>query len=161
MTSLRTVSPDGHAWRVRRQWTPRLEGRGLRERLAARRRRRAAKEDRDKGDSFWSELLEPISWLSESVPTLVVGLVLTALSVLLVVLGLPLLLVVVDLVVVVALVVGGVVARVLFRRPWTVEAVSDGGERATRQVVGWRASGRERHELVHEITHGRPPSATA
>jgi hypothetical protein len=45
---------------------------------------------------------------------------------------LPVLLVLLDLLLVLILLLVAIVARVLFRRPWTVEAVSAGGERFTR-----------------------------
>ena len=86
--------------------------------------------------------------------------VLGALAVLVVLLlfGIPLVLAIVDLVVVVVVVVGGALARLLFRRPWTVEACSDGGDRVVRHAVGWRGSGEAVDELATEITHGRAVS---
>jgi hypothetical protein len=49
---------------------------------------------------------------------------------------LPLLAVVVDAAIVVILFVAGCVARIVFRRPWTVQATSSRGDRLTRKVVG-------------------------
>jgi hypothetical protein len=70
---------------------------------------------------------------------------------------LPLLLVAVDLVVVLLLLVVAVVGRVLFRRPWTVEATSGTGERVTVQVVGWRAALRRRDEIAGLLGRGQHP----
>jgi hypothetical protein len=50
----------------------------------------------------------------------------------------PLIGVVVDLVLAILLTALGVAGRLLLRRPWSVEAVSDTGERHRWQVVGWR-----------------------
>jgi hypothetical protein len=67
---------------------------------------------------------------------------------------LPLLAIVVDATVVIVLFVLGVVARVVFRRPWTVEARSSRGERFTRKVVGWRNALRHRDEMVSALRNG-------
>ena len=66
----------------------------------------------------------------------------------------PLLLAVVDVVVVIALVVGGIVVRVVFRRPWVIEAESADGRRYTRRVVGWRAACAELSSLAVQISTG-------
>ncbi len=135
---------------MRRQWAPRLADRGLRARIRRRRR-----EDRDR--SGWLELLELPGWAGEAPAAIAVGVTFVVVVVLVLVFGLPLILALVDVVVVVVLVVGGVVARVLFRRPWTVEAFDGAGERVTRGVVGWAASGRVRDEMAAELAHGRVP----
>jgi hypothetical protein len=44
-----------------------------------------------------------------------------------------------------------VVGRVLFRRPWTVDAVDPVGARHTWSVVGWRASGTARQLVADRI----------
>jgi len=67
---------------------------------------------------------------------------------------LPLLAVVVDAAVVVVLGVVGLVARVVLRRPWTVQATSSRGDRFTRKVVGWRHALRERDEMVSALRNG-------
>lgn len=72
---------------------------------------------------------------------------------------LPLLLLLLDIVVVVILLLVAIVARVLFRRPWTVEARSAAGESVTAEVVGWRAALRRRDELADELRRGMRPAA--
>ena len=67
---------------------------------------------------------------------------------------LPLLAVVVDAAIVVILFVAGFVARVVFRRPWTVQATSSRGDRLTRKVVGWRQALRQRDEMVSALRNG-------
>jgi hypothetical protein len=134
------VAPDSTVWRVRRRWLPRHES--FVHRWIDRRRRS------DGDGSRWWPLdvleLEATFWL------LLIGLVVGTL----VFFGIPLVLAVVDAVLLLILVVGGVVARVLLRRPWTVEAES--GDRViTRQVVGWKRSGEEVEVLVRQATHGQ------
>ncbi len=69
---------------------------------------------------------------------------------------LPLVLVVIDLVLVILLSVLGVIGRVVFRRPWLVEAASSDGRAHTWPVVGWRASGQVIDDLVATLAHGNP-----
>lgn len=59
----------------------------------------------------------------------------------LVVVGIPLLVALFDLLLLLVLGIVGVLARVLFRRAWIVEAISTDDDRMHRwRVVGWRAS---------------------
>jgi hypothetical protein len=75
---------------------------------------------------------------------------------------LPLLLVVLDVVIVLILLMVSIVARVLFRRPWTVEATAPGHERLTAQVVGWRDALRRRDEIADSLRRGvRPEGASS
>ena len=66
------------------------------------------------------------------------------------------LLLVLDLVVVVLLAVGGVLAHVLLRRPWEVEA-SSGDRRLTWLVGGWRPGHYEVDEVAASLRAGRVP----
>jgi hypothetical protein len=70
---------------------------------------------------------------------------------------LPLLLIAVDLMIVLVLLVVTVVGRVLFRRPWTVEATAGNGERVIAEVVGWRAALRRRDEMAESLRLGQRP----
>jgi hypothetical protein len=70
---------------------------------------------------------------------------------------LPLLLIVIDLVIVLVLLVVTVAGRVLFRRPWTVEATAGNGERVIAEVVGWRAALRRRDEIAELLRRGQRP----
>jgi hypothetical protein len=72
---------------------------------------------------------------------------------------LPLLLLILDVVIVLILLAASIVARVLLRRPWTVEATAPGHDRLTTQVVGWRAALRRRDEIAHSLRHGLRPEA--
>jgi len=72
---------------------------------------------------------------------------------------LPLLLVLLDFLVVVVLALA-IPARVLLRRPWTIEAVPATEEghdnRFSTQVVGWRRARRVRDEIVQKLRDGYP-----
>ncbi len=150
---MKALDPDGHAWRVHRQWAPRLEGRGLRARFRRMGQRR-------KGGDSWAEVIDLPADLPDSLTfILVIGAALAAVA-LFVLIGLPLLLVVLDVVVVIALIVAGVVARVVFRRPWTVVARADDGRESADRAVGWSASRRLKEDLTARITGGLIPPRT-
>ena len=92
------------------------------------------------------------------------GAIAFALAAVLVVLAIvaPLIGVVVDLVLAILLTALGAAGRLLFRRPWSVEAVSDKGERHRWEVVGWRASGELVADVVNALAHGHVlPAASA
>ncbi len=146
-----TVDPQGVAWTVRRRWLPRYEGRGLRERLRQRQARSAAKRGDDK--THWYDVLDiPIA--DDSLTAIVVSVLIVGVLILLVLFGWPLLLALVDLIVVLVVAAIGIVGRVAFRRPWTVEARSATGERHEVRVVGWRRAGEQVHAMVRDIEYG-------
>ncbi|NHC13217.1 hypothetical protein [Motilibacter deserti] len=107
------------------------------------------------GGGFWSGLDEGAALLA-LIGLLLIGLV--AAAALFWWLLLPLLLLLVDLVVVLVLLVAGVAARVVLRRPWTVEAASRHA-RYRHHVVGLRAARRARSDLAEQLRAGtlRPP----
>jgi hypothetical protein len=148
MAAIRVTDPHGDEWEVRRKWVHRrLRWRG----------KRGAGDLMDGAD---------LAGLGGDLP--VVGVVLTAIALLLFAIAavlfiVPALIFIVELLVIVAIVGLGVMGRVLFGRPWTVEARrSDDTEAIEWKVSGWRAS----QDLVHEITDhlratGLPTGGTA
>jgi hypothetical protein len=66
----------------------------------------------------------------------------------------PLLVALVEVLVLGLLAAIAIGARILFRRPWTVEAVADDGALRTRRIVGWRASGEHERRFADEIRLG-------
>lgn len=145
---MKVTDPAGHRWAVRRQWAPRLEGRGFRARF---RKRRNARRQRG-NEGRWYDWIDVPFDIPDSLTAALVIIGIVIVVVLLVLVGVPLLLAAVDLIVVVVLLVGGVLARVVFRRPWTVEAMSDEGRIECRQAVGWRASGELKRGWAVEIS---------
>ena len=137
MTSL-----DGRKWTVRRRWLPKV-ARTARRRVDGHLRRL-----RHVGRA--GDVADVASVFDDLLPAIAILIVVVAALAFLVT-GLPLL---IDAVAILAFGVGGAVARVLFRRPWTVEAVS-GDDRIERQVVGWRRAGEEVALLAHAVEHGQ------
>jgi hypothetical protein len=65
--------------------------------------------------------------------------------------GIPFLVALGELVLILLLALAGVIGRVLFRRPWTVDAVSPDGAHHMWSIVGWRASGAARSFIADRI----------
>jgi hypothetical protein len=160
------VAPDGVAWAVRVVWRPRW--RPLARRFGGwRRKRRHGDVDLTSGldlpsgggrggggggffDGLADDLLVGI--------VVIVGLVVFGLLAWW--LLIPLLLLAVDAVVVLLLLAAAIPARVLLRRPWTVEAatsVAGGGQNwFAAEVVGWRQALRVRNDIAEQLRAGRP-----
>jgi hypothetical protein len=141
VAGVEVVALDGRRWTVRRRWLPGYADRAFRRARTRRRRRHDADDLADAAEAAsWGFDLDDALWIA--------GVVLLVLALLFVV---PLVL---DLVIVAVAVVLGGVARTLLRRPWTVEAIADDGERRTRPVVGWRAAGRAAEDWAEELRMG-------
>lgn len=133
MASTRVTDPQGNEWVVRRTWVHRrLRWRGK----------------RGTGD-----LLEGADLVSLGGDLPVVGVILMAIALLLFAIAavmfiVPALIFIGELLIIVAIVGLGVTGRVLFGRPWTVEARrADDSEAFEWRVSGWRAS----QDLVHSL----------
>ncbi len=166
MRCVRATSPDGDPWTIRVVWLPRW--RALVGRFGGCRRDRLRDSDgpdvtrlgdaadvvsQSGGGGSGSRLSELLDDVAAGVLILVlifiaVGLVWW--------IALPLLLLVIDVLVLTFLFLAGVVARVLFRRPWTVEAKSD-TDVVEVPVVGWFAALRLRDRMADAVKHGRLP----
>ena len=73
--------------------------------------------------------------------------------------GIPFLIAFGELVLIFLLALTGLVGRLLFRRPWTVDALSPTGEHDQWAVVGWRPSGAARQFIADRIvTTGAVPT---
>jgi hypothetical protein len=140
------VTPDGVEWSVGRRWSKRRFGWTWKRRgLAA---DAIAGMSRGIGDVDFQE------------GGLVVVAVLAALLIVI-----PVLFFGVELIILGALLAAGVIARVLFRRPWVIEARSDDplspGRRLEWHVIGWRKSRGLIERVASDLAAGRePPEGT-
>ena len=130
-------------WSVRRRWLPHREGKGVVQRF-----RKHSKPD---AADFFD--LPDLGGGAGLVVALVIGVGL----VLLLVFGWPVLLLGVDLVWLLLVGVLGVIGRIVLRRPWRVEAVSQ-TERRSWFVKGYRAAGQERDDIARRFQHGQNPA---
>ena len=135
---------------MRRLWAPRLQGETLWARFR-RRMRGVRRRSDDVGDvaGCGVDLLDDL---------LVVAVV-VAVGLFLVFFAVPLLVAVLDVVLVALLTVLCLAARVLLRRPWTVEATGPDGLRRTWRVVGWRNAAGVVDQVANDLAHGHPPPA--
>jgi hypothetical protein len=157
----RTVTtPGGEVWQVRRLWAPRLGGERLWTRIRRRIRRAPEHVDVTSGADA--------GCLSDLFDEFFVVLAVVVVVALVVVAGYLLVFVLLDIVLVALLTVLALAARIVFRRPWVIEATSgdeiDGGAAGvahrTWRVVGWRASGEAVDRIAEALAYGMPtPSA--
>ncbi len=147
------VLTEAGTWHVRRRWAPRHLGSQT---LWARFRQRFGRVGRRAADL--GDVADPgcVGDLAEGMVIAVMVVVVVAFVALV---GIPLLIALGELVILVVVAVAGLVGRVLFRRPWTVDAVSPSGDHRVWPVVGWRASGAARRFIAERIaSSGHPPS---
>lgn len=146
-----------HSWRVRRRWVPASDGRGVRARFDAHRRKRAQRRKHD-DDSRWYDHIDDGGCLSLFDGWVVLVLAVAVLvAILLFVFGGPVLLLGIDLVWFVVVFIGGAISRFVFGRPWRVEAIGPQGERRDWHVRGFGDAGRLRHTLQAEFDAGLDP----
>ena len=126
------TDPNGRPWTVGIRWLPRKP------RWIGWGPRRKKRKDRDWG---WLDAVDPFSALdaADGPGSLAAIVAVAALVFLFWFFVLPVAILALDLLFVVLLAAVSVAARVLFRRPWIVEA-STTGEQHQRPVVGYRAS---------------------
>jgi len=134
------VAADRRVWKVRRRWvTQRVE--------------LPRRKDFDATDGL--EALDVV----DGVSGLVIGIVLALTLALALILVWPLLALAIELIVLVFLALAGIIGRVLFRRPWSVVATTDGPppEKLAWDVSGWRASRAAIDEIETALRSGREP----
>ena len=148
-------SPTPGGWRVRRRWIPRLGSDTLWRRFR-RRFHRVVERIRRNADADVPDL-GCADDLGEAILAAILAIV--ALLIFLFVV-LPLLVAVVDVAILLLLALLAVPLRVLFRRPWLVDAHHPGGRALRWRVVGWRESGRFATEARELLDAGIvPPGA--
>ena len=147
------VASAGGTWHVRRRWAPRHLGAQTIWARFVHRSRRVRRRATEVGD-----LPDP-GCAADLAEGIVAFLVVVAIVLFLIFIGLPFLVALGELVLVLVLALAGVVGRVLFRRPWTIDAVAPDGTHHEWAVVGWRASGAARRLVADRVAaSGTVPS---
>ncbi|NUR71733.1 MAG: hypothetical protein HOU81_13000 [Hamadaea sp.] len=156
MRTVKVETPSGQTWGVRVVWQPRWSA--LVRRFGAWRRKRKGEKSSGVGD--FSGCGDVGGCGGDDLGAIVLGIVLFIVGVLLFwFILLPLLLLVVDILVIVLLLLVAIPARVLFRRPWTVEAAYDDGQNEqifSTDVVGWRRALATRDDIAAKLAQGYP-----
>jgi hypothetical protein len=159
MAKRTVMTPGGEVWHVRRLWAPRLQ----QERLWTRLRRRMGRTGRAAGDLAGTPDIGFLDLFDDAFA--VIGLVIAAVVVVVVLafVVVPLLVALLDLLVVVVVSLLGLAGRVMFRRPWVVEAVASDGHRCTWRIVGRQESRAAVDAIAAAFAHGHtpPPAADA
>jgi hypothetical protein len=153
-------STTGATWVVRRRWARRPRWRRL---IGGRQpRREGSSSGRDRDWWFLDFPLNPLDFFDD-LPGVAAILLFIAAIIFMIFVGIPLLIFLVEtLLIIPALVFAGVIGRVLFGRPWTIEAMRiepPGGPTIAWNIVGWRASGRAAQRMT-TLIHGAgiPPA---
>lgn len=120
------TSPDGRRWTVRRRWLP-WKPRLKKPRLPSVRKDRF--DTRPWTTAEWGLDLATMGWFGLAI-VLVIAMVFFVW---------PIGFLLVELLLVALFAAGGIVARILLRRPWLLDAET-AGEKRTWAVSGWRAS---------------------
>jgi hypothetical protein len=158
MAKRTVMTPGGEVWHVRRLWAPRLQ----QERLWTRLRRRMGRTGRAAADGLSGA--PDIGFLDLFDDAFaVIGLVIAAVIVVVVLafVVVPLLVALLDLLVVVVVSLAGLAGRVMFRRPWVVEAADSNGHRYTWRIVGRRESRAAVDAIAAAFAHGHTPPPAA
>jgi hypothetical protein len=147
------VTTAAGVWHVRRRWAPRHLGAQTIWARFMHRSRRVRRRTSDVGD-----IPDP-GCVPDIAEGIVFLLVLVVVVLFLIFIGIPFLIALGELILIVLLTLGGVAGRVLFRRPWTVDAVDPAGVHHAWSVVGWRASAAARQLIADRIaTTGTVPT---
>ena len=151
------MTPGGEVWHVRRLWAPRLQ----QERLWTRVRRRMGRSGRVAGELTSTPDIGFLDLFDDVFA--VIGLVIAAVIVVVVLafVVMPLVVALLDLLVVVLISLVGVAGRMMFRRPWVVEAVDSDGHRYTWRIVGGRESRAAVDAIAGAFAHGHEPPPAA
>lgn len=139
------IETTAGAWHVRRRWAPRHLGSETIWARFLQRSRKVRRRTTELGD-----IPDP-GCAVDVVEGIAVFIFLIVVILFLIFIGIPFLIALGELFFIVFLALAGVVGRVLFRRPWTVDAVSPTGEHYQWAVVGWRASGAARQFIADRI----------
>jgi hypothetical protein len=147
----RVTAPDGTEWRVGRRWLPAWP-------------RLWRRDQGDGGDGTSAGDWLDFGGLDEAFAAVLAVIVLVLVVFLLTTVVFPIVVLTLELLLVIVLLVGGIGARLVFRRPWTIRARSETGTELTWHASGFRRSGRVRDEVAGALALGhtdiRPTEAT-
>jgi hypothetical protein len=136
-------------WHVRRRWAPRQLGAQT---IWARFVHRTRKVRRRTSDL--ADVPDPGCAIDIGEGLIIVVGAIVAI-VFLIFIGIPFLVALGELLYIVLIALAGLVGRLLFRRPWTVDAVDPRGAHHHWSVVGWKASGAARQFVAERIAATR------
>ncbi|MCU1370205.1 MAG: hypothetical protein JWO77_1399 [Ilumatobacteraceae bacterium] len=147
-----SAGPLPLVWTVKRRWIPRLGADTLWARFWRRFRRMFGRA----GEAAGSDL----GCAGDVAGGILAAIVVAVVLLVVIFIVFPAVVAVIDLAILLILALGGLIARVCFRRPWLIDA-RDGTGRVLRwRVVGWKASSHRVEDIRHLLADGMvPPDA--
>lgn len=137
-------------WQVHRRWTPRqLRPDSMWQRLKNRSRFGRKALDGASGADATGCGIDLIEGIFAVIFLILIIVLLFAFAI-------PLLIAVVELLFLTVVIILGIASKVLFRRPWVIDATSPDGDVTEWRVVGWRKSAMTRDYVAHQIRLGAP-----
>jgi hypothetical protein len=132
-------TPDGRTWKVRRRWFPR--------------RPRLGRAELADSTPEWLD----VGGLGDDLTGIVLAIVIGVVGFLLVLVLFNVVAIAIELILLVLVLFGGMFARVVLRRPWVVQASTDGppADRRAWKVVGWRRGNRVIADVASQLAAGR------
>jgi hypothetical protein len=146
----KVTAPDGTVWRVGRQWVP------TKPTLWRPKKRQKKPADKRSGGGGGGDLF-PVGLDSFDEGFLIVLALIAVVIVviLLVTVVFPIIVLGVELLIVIVLLVGGIAARLVFRKPWTIRARAQDGRELTWRAPGFQRSGRVRDDAAAALALGQ------
>jgi hypothetical protein len=143
------TAPDGTTWQVGRQWVP---PKPTLWRPKMREKRTPDKRSGGTGDLFGSVGFDSF----DGALFILLGLIAIVIVVLLLVtVVFPVLVLGLEVLIVIVVLVGGIGARLVFRKPWTIRARASDGRELTWRATGFRRSGRVRDDAAAALALGQ------
>ena len=148
------IAPDGRTWRVGRRWF----GKRIRLRGEDRPDRPDLSDGPDLSEGFDGSSLGDFFSFDDITPAgILAGLAIAVAAAFAVLVVWPVVVLAIELVLLLVVAAATLAGRILFRRPWTVEARTQSPTRRVREweVVGWRRSSALIDEICTGLADGR------
>ena len=147
----KVTAPDGTTWHVGRQWVP------TKPTLWRPKKREKKKPERggrgSSGGDFFGGL--GLDSFDEGFLIVLALIAVVIVVLLLVTVVFPLLVIGFEVLIVIVLLVGGIAARLVFRKPWTIRARASDGRELTWRAPGFQRSGRVRDDAAAALALGQ------
>jgi hypothetical protein len=144
----KVTAPDGTTWQIGRQWVP------PKPTLWRPKKREKKKSEKGggSGDFFGGMGLDSFD---EGFLIFLALIAVVIIVILLVTVVFPVLVLGLEVLIVLVLLIGGVGARLVFRKPWTIRARASDGRELSWRAPGFRRSGRVRDDAAAALALGQ------
>jgi hypothetical protein len=146
----KVTAPDGTVWRVGRQWLPTKPTL-----WRPKKRPKKPAEKRSGGGGGGGDLFGGLDSFDEGFLIALALIAVVVVVILLVTVVFPILVLGIEVLIVIVLLVGGLAARLVFRKPWTIRARAEDGRELTWRAPGFQRSGRVRDDAATALALGQ------